>query len=234
MPCTPQGSASGAETAEDLWQHPDRASWYLAKWAADDQPDWNAATFVRSSQIAPGVKEVVLEIEISRERVPIRNAYKHIGQKAAVRVNGGIEYQVMPSNPPYPADMIRDGLLRVRGDMTAGETKIASEEGSVKAELSLVVQESESPDLFRSTAGDLFEVGPFVGGGMDLKGPMASIFLYPTIVMFCESPEGLATARALVTASSDSGGLSFQIRKDARMYYRVSYLIIIFRILTKH
>ena len=223
LACPPQASASSpADQEEDLWQHPDRASWYLARFAADDQPDWNPATFLRSAPLAPGVKEVVLEVEISRERVPIRNAYKHIGQKASVRVNGGIEQQVMPSCPPYPIDMLRAGLLRVRGDMTAGETKIASEEGSVKAELVLVVEESAATDLYRSTEGDLLELGPFVGGGIDLKGPMAVIFLYTTVVIFVETPEGLATARALVSASSDVGGLSFKIRNDVRMYYRVS------------
>ena len=34
------------------------------------------------------------QAEISRERVPLRNAYKSVGQKASVRVNSGVEYQV--------------------------------------------------------------------------------------------------------------------------------------------
>lgn len=33
----------------------------------------------------------MLEIEISRDRVPIRNAYKHVGQQASVRVNSGVD-----------------------------------------------------------------------------------------------------------------------------------------------
>ena len=41
---------------QDLWQYPDRDQWYLAKYAANDQPDWNPARFVRSTQLAPGIK----------------------------------------------------------------------------------------------------------------------------------------------------------------------------------
>jgi hypothetical protein len=35
---------------------------------------------------------VELDVEISRERVPLRNAYRHVGQQAVVRVNSGEEY----------------------------------------------------------------------------------------------------------------------------------------------
>ena len=40
------------------------------------------------------LEQVVLEAEISREQVPLRNAYRHVGQKASVRVNSGVEYTV--------------------------------------------------------------------------------------------------------------------------------------------
>jgi hypothetical protein len=55
-------------------------------------PDWAAAKFISSELIAPNTKEVVLEVEISRERVPLRNAYKAAGQRASIRVNSGVEY----------------------------------------------------------------------------------------------------------------------------------------------
>ena len=38
--------------------------------------------------------QITLEAEISREQIPLRNAYRHVGQKASVRVNSGIEYTV--------------------------------------------------------------------------------------------------------------------------------------------
>lgn len=48
----------------------------------------------------PPSREVVLEVEISRERVPLRNAYRHIGQTASVRVNGGVELEVSGGGHP--------------------------------------------------------------------------------------------------------------------------------------
>lgn len=49
-------AAQAADVEEDLWQFADREQWYHAKWCAADQPDWNPARFVRSSQLAPGVR----------------------------------------------------------------------------------------------------------------------------------------------------------------------------------
>lgn len=43
-----------------------------------------------------------MECEISREKVPLRNAYKHVGQRASVRVNSGVTYEVCPAAPPFP------------------------------------------------------------------------------------------------------------------------------------
>lgn len=54
---------------EDLWQFEDRHRWYLPTYAADDAPDWNPATFVHSHPACSGAREVVLEMEISRELV---------------------------------------------------------------------------------------------------------------------------------------------------------------------
>ena len=76
---------------QDLIQFQGREKWYEAKFCADDAPDWNPAVFLRKEQKTPGLQTVVLEIEISRDRVPIRNAYKHVGQLAAVRVNSGMD-----------------------------------------------------------------------------------------------------------------------------------------------
>lgn len=43
-----------------------------------------------------------MECEISREKVPLRNAYKHVGQRASVRVNSGVTFEVCPAAPPFP------------------------------------------------------------------------------------------------------------------------------------
>jgi hypothetical protein len=67
----------------------------------------------------------VLECEISREKVPLRNAYKHVGQRASVRVNSGVNMEAAVVAPPFPQLLNRDALLRVRGDIHAGETKVS-------------------------------------------------------------------------------------------------------------
>ncbi len=55
---------------------------------------------------------------------------------------------------------------------------------------------------------------------MDLRGPIISIYTFPTIVIFCEG-RGIAAAKALVEAQPSEGGLNFPYREDVRMYYRV-------------
>jgi hypothetical protein len=70
-------------------QFPDRYKWYEAKFAADDMPDWIPGRFISTSQQAPHMRLLTFEVEISRERVPLRNAYKAAGQRMNVRVNGG-------------------------------------------------------------------------------------------------------------------------------------------------
>lgn len=43
---------------QDLLQYAEREKWYTARFCADDAPDWNPATFVRSRQITPKLREV--------------------------------------------------------------------------------------------------------------------------------------------------------------------------------
>ena len=59
------------------------------------------------------------------------------------------------------------------------------------------------------------------GGGLQLRGPVSGVFLYPTVILFAEGAAGIATAKALIQATSHAGGLSFKRRTDVRMYYRV-------------
>lgn len=41
------------------------------------------------------VCQVVVEAEISRDKVPLRNAYKHVGQRASLRVSSGVEHSLL-------------------------------------------------------------------------------------------------------------------------------------------
>ncbi len=55
--------------------------------------------------------QVTLEAEISREQIPLRNAYRHVGQKASIRVNSGVEYTVPGER--LRAVGVRQALTRV-------------------------------------------------------------------------------------------------------------------------
>ena len=70
-----------------MWQQPEELSSTFA-----------TLQFFCSSPLS--VTQVVLEAEVSRDMVPLRNAYKHIGQKARVRINGGVEY-TLPSESTH-------------------------------------------------------------------------------------------------------------------------------------
>lgn len=206
---------------EDLMQHPERLNWYEAKFCADDMPDWNVGRFVSSSDVAPGMRCVVMDVEISRERVPLRNAYKAAGQRACVRVNSGVEYQLTVSSAPFPVSLNKAALLRVRGDLIANATKTVVEQTSVYARLHCLVSKEEAPDVYNMDITDMLEVGPFVGSGVDMRaGGLMSVYRYPTIVMFVAG-SGIATARALLTATADVPNLSPGLRKDVRVYYKV-------------
>ncbi len=63
----------------------------------------------------------MLECEISRERVPLRNAYLFPGQQAAVRVEAGVEQRLQVASAPFPLVLNKDPLFRVRGDIFANE-----------------------------------------------------------------------------------------------------------------
>jgi len=193
---------------------------YVAKFAAEDQPDWNAARLVAVDELLPGsVRLVTLEAEVSRERVPLRNAYLSPGQRARVRVLGGGECAVPVASPPPHPKLNHVALVMARGDISANETKTTREPTSALAKIQLWVTEAEAPDLWTAKPGEtLLELGPFKGTGIDLK-EIAGAFAFPTLVLFV-SGEGVAAARALLGAAPDAGGLVLNLRRDVVIYYK--------------
>ena len=51
------------------------------------------------------IREFTLDAEISRELVPLRNGYRHIGQKARLRLSSGLDYDVAGSRGPPASGM---------------------------------------------------------------------------------------------------------------------------------
>ncbi|GFR44771.1 hypothetical protein Agub_g6102, partial [Astrephomene gubernaculifera] len=206
---------------EDLLQVKDRHKWYEPKFCAEDQPDWNIGSFVSSQQVSPEYRLVTVEAEVSRERIPLRSAYKAAGQRACVRVNNGVERHCTVASPPFPETVNELPLFKVRGDLFAHEIKLPREPISVKAELTLLVTRKEAPELYGMGPDDVVEVGPFGGEGLDLRGsPLMAIYQCPTIVIFV-SGRGIATLRALLESSPDVANLNLAFRRDVRVYYKV-------------
>lgn len=203
---------------EDLIQFKDRPRWYEAKFAAADRPEWNQAKFVNSVQLTPSLRLIVIEVEISREKIALCNSYKYIGQRAQLRV-GDTEHTLQVASSPFCQYLNRLPLFNVRGDLFAGEIKVVKEDASVKAPLEMLVSEEEAPEVYNLEEGTPFEVGPFVGEGMDFKGPIAGVYRYPTIVIFCEG-RGIATAKSIIECSHDISSLYIQMREDVRIYYK--------------
>eukprot|EP00775_Hariotina_reticulata_P004579 gene4579-4833_t len=208
------------EIAQDLMQFPDRYKWYEPTYAAEDMPDWNPGRFVASQQEAPHQRLITFEAEISRERVPLRNAYKAAGQKAVLRVNGGEARHLVVASPPHPESLNTEALFLCKGDIFAGEVKAPREPTTVMAEVSVLVNSKEAPDVYSLGPDDLISIGPFEGTGLDTRScGILGVFRYPTIVMFV-SGAGIATAAALIESPLGvSTHLSPRLRSDIRVYY---------------
>ncbi|KAF6252479.1 hypothetical protein COO60DRAFT_1704250 [Scenedesmus sp. NREL 46B-D3] len=205
---------------EDLMQFPDRYKWYEAKFAADDMPDWIPGRFLAAAQQAPHMRLLTFEVEVSRERVPLRNAYKAAGQRMNVRVNGGEKRTLTIASPPHEEGLNKDALFLCKGDIFAGETKQAREPTSTLAEVQVLVDSKEAPEVYNMGADDLISVGPFDGHGLDMRSSgIQAVFRFPTVIIFA-SGHGIATAAALLESPLGAPThLSSTLRADVRVYY---------------
>lgn len=68
-----------------------------------------------ASPVPPVLALFCLQCEISRERVPLRNAYKCVGQKASVRINNGVEYQLAGEVMLIMIDIEQAGMRQCNG-----------------------------------------------------------------------------------------------------------------------
>ena len=214
-----------------------RAGKYKAKVAGTDTPEWIRARVVGRKDVMPDVREFTLEGETSRELVSLRNSYCAIGKRLQMKIRGGEPISLAPSSPPFPIRNQHAALLRLRGDLSAGQTKLPEDPISVKELITVLVPKPRAGDADRDALDEAYaldiesegtspealqlEVGPFLGDGMDLRGPIQSVFSYPTLLLFAEGCEGIATAKAIVEGCMDRGGLDFRFREEVRLFYKV-------------
>lgn len=83
-----------AGCSSSVWLYSCAAGNHLSAWRhRTSQPD--AFLLACCSQpLANGLTLLTLEVEASRDKVPIRNGYRHVGQRARIRVNGGVEHEL--------------------------------------------------------------------------------------------------------------------------------------------
>lgn len=219
-PAPARASPADAAPTEDLLQYEGREKWYVAPFVADDQPDWWAAEVTAVDDVVPGVKLITINAEASRERVPLRNAYVAVGQRARVRLAGGAEATLPVASPPWGAGANAEALYAARGDIRAGDTKTVRDPVSLRVPLQVWVTQKAAPDLWKVVPGDPVDVGPFAGTGAALK-PIAGAFAFPTLVLFVYGA-GAAAARALLTCPAAEDALALHLRASVTIYMRAA------------
>merc|ERR1711977_730430 len=205
----------------------ERAGKYRAKVAGTETPEWTYARVVERRDLLPKLREVVLEVETSRELVSLRNSHCAVGKVAQVKVKGGDPVILTPSCTPFPPEEQHEALLRLRGDLRAGQTKLPEDPVTVKRKLSVLVT-PEDGEVFDTQAEDegidegnlSVEVGPFLGNGINLRGAIQSVYNYPTVIL-CAEGKGIGTAKAMIEAGMSRGSLDLCYREDVRLYYKV-------------
>ncbi|CAI5958149.1 unnamed protein product [Closterium sp. NIES-65] len=181
---------------------------------AAEKKEFNVATVVGVQDVAPDVRVVTVNAEISREFIPIDQAYTKPGQTVLVRVAEGEPVATYVSSPPFPSESNWRVLYKLRGDIPAGATKAPQYALSVKHPLELHV----TPDhpLYNLQPGAELEVGPFQANGLDLR-PIMFLSRFPTLLIFAAG-NGIAAARSLIEAS-DVGSLFLNMRSEVRLFY---------------
>ncbi|GLJ21452.1 hypothetical protein SUGI_0395700 [Cryptomeria japonica] len=180
--------------------------------------EFYAASVLDIEEVAPGIRCVAVEAEISRELVHREDAYRRAGQLARVRV-GERELKVPVCSAPFSRDCNWSVVYKARGDMPSGAMKAPNSTLSVKAPLQLHVTQQHLPDLFALSPGDELQLGPFdEASGLDLR-PLLFISGFPTVLIFA-SGRGIAVSKAIIEANEgDNGSINLGFREEVRLYY---------------
>jgi hypothetical protein len=86
--------------------------------------------------------------------VPLEASYMLPGETAQIKLASGATEEAVPASAPFSADLNHPVLLKLRGDIQAGSTKVAMFTMSVKAPLELWVEEGKAPGLWGLKEGE--------------------------------------------------------------------------------
>ena len=184
------------------------------------------AHIVGTKNLGNGKRLLTVDHEVSRMIVHINDAYTGVGCQAQVRLPRAIEssdgleegtakeFVLKPASPPVSFEDLDRSIYKLRGDISAGQTKLDETAVSTRASLEVIVTEEDHGPLYDLQEGDDVEVGPFVGLAIDLRKLMF-VYGYPTLLLVTEGDD-IATAKALVEATR--GGLDLEAREAVRVY----------------
>mmetsp|Transcript_11171 Transcript_11171/g.40968 ORF Transcript_11171/g.40968 Transcript_11171/m.40968 type:complete len:438 (-) Transcript_11171:1341-2654(-) len=200
---------------------------------------WSDARILAVEELAAGKRLLRVEHEVSRMLVHIKDAYTGVGRLAQLRLVPSEPQQLVgddevqqpearvftlkPASPPVAFELLERSVYKLRGDISAGQTKVDETAVTTAGVLEVVVQETDHPELFRlqawndpeDAAGkEVLQVGPFVGLPIDLRKLMF-VHGFPTLLLVAEGDD-VVSAKALLEATR--GGLDMEAREAIRVY----------------
>lgn len=191
---------------------------YRIEFAAKDAPEWQAATILSAELLPTGDRLVDIEVEVSRQKVPLEHAYRMPGQRLRLRLPDAAEQDecelVVASPPPSLADNHQQ-LMNLKGDIFAGSTKSAIDVLGQKVILQAILPKNSdiASKLADSPLPLQVEAGPFAGSGLNIL-PLAPVFRNRALLLLCEeSFASICSLRALVESADSASDLQLWHRE---------------------
>mmetsp|Transcript_12956 Transcript_12956/g.29369 ORF Transcript_12956/g.29369 Transcript_12956/m.29369 type:complete len:414 (-) Transcript_12956:113-1354(-) len=183
---------------------------YKIVYAAEDAAEWQPAQLLSSETLPNGDRLVTVEIEASRQLVPLKNAYRMPGQRMKLRLSGEQDHCSLPvATPPPSLTDNHEQLLNLKGDIYAGSTKCAVKVATTKVKLEALLAKDSPLDVALENATLPLEVeaGPFDGFGLNVL-PLAPVFRTRAILFLCEeSCSATCSLRALIDSQDSASDL---------------------------
>eukprot|EP00933_Yihiella_yeosuensis_P084176 TRINITY_DN98581_c0_g1_i1.p1 TRINITY_DN98581_c0_g1~~TRINITY_DN98581_c0_g1_i1.p1 ORF type:complete len:396 (+),score=103.05 TRINITY_DN98581_c0_g1_i1:73-1260(+) len=198
----------------------DELNRYRIAYAAEDAEPWRSGRVVNLEKGEAGVM-LALEVDASREHVPLRDAYHTPGQRAQVCFDKTEESKSNPevvavATPPLSLASSAPHLWRLKGDIFAGSTKQEVKTDTLNQILEVYLPSSAVAKNIAE--GDEVLVGPFTDEGMDLR-PVLGRFQAPSVAIFCDgTPEAVCMLRAVLEAENCACELQIQERTCAMLF----------------
>mmetsp|Transcript_22804 Transcript_22804/g.53260 ORF Transcript_22804/g.53260 Transcript_22804/m.53260 type:complete len:422 (-) Transcript_22804:224-1489(-) len=183
---------------------------YRVEFAADDAPEWREASVLAMEALPNGDRLIDVEVEASRQIVPLKYAYRMPGQRLRLRLGDHEAVCELPvATPPPSLGDNHQQLMNLKGDIFAGSTKSAIDVVDSKVRLQAVLPSGSelAEALSLAELPMQVEAGSFGGLGVNVL-PLAPVFRNRVLLMICEeSCSSIATLRALIDSEDSASDL---------------------------